>query len=345
MTPIKAFFYDGKTSAKREVWVYVEALDRLRVRGDDLDRSYPVSAVRIPPRIANTRRSLYFPDGSQCEIDDDDDDDNDALDSFLKKYQRKGSFHRFLYHWESKLSYAIMALALTAFAVWGVASYGIPALSRQVAFNLPPSTESRLGREALRTLDQLLFSPSQLPDARKRELNALFDRMKRGIRDGKEFRIELRKSPRVGANAFALPSGIIILTDELIHLATRDEELVAVLAHEIGHVKFHHTLRHLLQNSATGLLIAAITGDIFSSTALASALPTVLLEAKYSRDFEREADWFAMEYLRAQGIASKYFADILLRLEGKPDSANDLPNFLSSHPATEERIHRFLYSP
>lgn len=339
MTPIKAFFYDGKTSAKREVWVSLEAPDRLRVRGDDLDRSYPVSAMRISPRIGNTRRSLYLPDGSQCEIEN-----NDALDRFLKQ-QRKGSFHRFLHHWESKLSYAFLALPLTVLAVWGLANYGIPALARQVAFNLPPSTESRLGQEALKTLDQLLFSPSQLPDARKRELNALFDRMKRAIRDGKACRLELRKSPKVGANAFALPSGIIILTDELAQLALRDEELVAVLAHEIGHVRFRHTLRHLLQNSATGLLIAALTGDIFSSASLAAALPTALLEAKYSRDFEREADLFAMEYLKSQGIAPKYFADLLLRLQGQRDSANDLPNFLSSHPATEERINRFLHSP
>ncbi len=62
--------------------------------------------------------------------------------------------------------------------------------------------------------------------------------------------VEFRASPIIGANAFALPGGIVIVTDQLMQLAEHDDEILAVLAHEIGHVKHRHVLRGLPQDSA-----------------------------------------------------------------------------------------------
>jgi predicted Zn-dependent protease len=117
--------------------------------------------------------------------------------------------------------------------------------------------------------------------------------------------------------------------------------LVAVLAHEIGHVTHRHALRRLLQDSATVLLIAAITGDATSITSLSATVPTLLIETKYSRDFEREADRFALGYLKENNINPRHFSDILLRLEQSRPGESDIPDFLSSHPGTKERIKAF----
>jgi len=67
----------------------------------------------------------------------------------------------------------------------------------------------------------------------------------------------------------------------------------------------------------------------------------VLVEAKYSRNFEREADEYALQHLRAHNIAPHYFADILLRMENSKPARGDIPDYLSTHPATEERILLF----
>jgi predicted Zn-dependent protease len=104
----------------------------------------------------------------------------------------------------------------------------------------------------------------------------------------------------------------------------------------------------VLQSSATGLIVAAITGDIFSASSLAAALSTALIEAQFSRHFEREADDFAMDYLDAHGIPLQFFADLLLRLEQETGGESDEPRtgsrisaYLSTHPVTWERIDRF----
>ena len=75
-----------------------------------------------------------------------------------------------------------------------------------------------------------------------------------------------------------------------------------MLAHEVGHLYNRHSLRIVLQNSAVAVIIAAVTGDLTSITALSATVPTVLMQAKYSRDFEREADAFAFSYLKSVDI-------------------------------------------
>jgi Tfp pilus assembly protein PilF len=155
---------------------------------------------------------------------------------------------------------------------------------------------------------------------------------------GMPYRLEFRASPVIGANAFALPSGIIVMTDELVKLSRDDREVLAVLAHELGHLHHRHIMRGLLESSATALVIAGVTGDIASTTSLAAAAPTLLLRAKYSRDMEREADRYAVEMMKQAGLEPRYFGTLLARMERKSGGRRrGIPDFLSSHPATEER--------
>ena len=135
-----------------------------------------------------------------------------------------------------------------------------------------------------------------------------------------------------------MPGGIVVMTDELVELAESDAEIMAVLAHEVGHLYGRHSLRILLQNSLSALLIAGLTGDISNITALSAAVPTVLMQAKYSRDFEREADDFAFEYLEGRSVSTNALSDLLLRLEqSDSDDGGGIPGWLSSHPPSRER--------
>ena len=334
MTAVEARYYDGKSSQDHKVSITLEPPARLRVVGEGVDFSCTLAEVRSSSRLGNTSRHLYFPDGSQCETGD-----NDAIDELFSGV-RAAAPGRLLHQWESRLGYALAALGITMFLAWAGITYGIPALARQVAFGLPATTQTLIGSDALAALDKVVLAPTQLPAERQTELRTLFARTTDGLEGAGDFRLELRSGNRLGPNALALPSGIIVLTDQLVALAASDQELIAVLAHELGHLEQRHALRHLLQNSATALLVAAVVGDIFSITSLAAALPTMLLQAKYSRDFETEADDFARDYLRRRGIPLEAFAAILLRMEEKAE-AKDAPVYLSTHPATRERAERF----
>ena len=103
---------------------------------------------------------------------------------------------------------------------------------------------------------------STLEASRRDALKARFHSAVADLDPRYGFHLELRRSEVVGANAFALPDGTIVVTDALVHLAENDEELLAVLAHEIGHVVHHHALRSVMQNSAVALLLAFALGVV-----------------------------------------------------------------------------------
>lgn len=337
MTAIGARYFDGKSSGGREVTLVLDAQRVLRVRGEGIDFTWPIAKVRASDRIGSSRRYLDFPDGSKCETGD-----NDGVDRMFAAQEAAASYlpSRLLHRWESGLHYALAAVAITIAAAAAAIFWGIPALARQVAFALPAATETLIGRDALAALDRFVLAPSRLPPERQEALRKLHAGMTADIEAAAGYRLELRAGGRVGANALALPAGIIVVTDELVALSKDDRELEAVLAHEIGHLRQRHILRHVLQDSVAALLIAVTLGDLTSLTSLAAAAPTLLLQAKFSRDFEREADDFALAYLARRGIAPEMFAAILQRMEEKRPAGMDAVDFLSSHPATRERIER-----
>jgi Zn-dependent protease with chaperone function len=139
-----------------------------------------------------------------------------------------------------------------------------------------------------------------------------------------------------------LPDGTVIATDELVGLAKDDQEVLAVLAHEIGHVHHRHSLRMALESSTVVLLVSTYLGDVTQLTTLSASLPGVYAQARYSREHETEADTFALRHLDRSGISHRRFADILRALQtaAGPDPDRGL-QYLASHPPTSERIRRF----
>jgi len=141
----------------------------------------------------------------------------------------------------------------------------------------------------------------------------------------------------IGANAFALPSGIVVITDELVALSANDDELVAIFAHEIDHVKERHALRSILQGTGVFLLATLLTGDVTSIANFASFLPALLIEKGYSRDFERDADQEAGSLLLSLGKGTQPFQDILSKIDASHPQTLKLGVF-STHPETVQRI-------
>lgn len=333
MIRIPAAYYDGRSSSRRAVELCFTTEGGVRIEGEDVDISLHYADLEISSRLGNTPRYIYLPDGARLEVAD-----NDAVDSAvgaLGGYEA----HRVLHFLESRYATAVLALVLCVGIVLGVIQYGIPWLARSVAFALPPGVESTLASEGLKTLDRTVFDPSRLDASRQAHLRRLFESLPSEEDRNAVNGIEFRASPRIGANAFALPAGVVVMTDELVELAKNDEELLAVMAHEIGHVQHRHILRQLLQNSMTALLVAGLFGDLSSIAGLSATLPTFLVQQKYTREFEREADVFAARMLRERGVSTVHLANILKRLtDARGASQQGALEYLSSHPPTEERI-------
>jgi len=89
------------------------------------------------------------------------------------------------------------------------------------------------------------------------------------------------------------------------------------------------------------VIMSLVVGDIGTSAGLLATLPTLLLESKYSRNFETEADHFAFEYMQAQAIDTQHFANIMRRLTADSEAEESEFQYIASHPQTVERIRAF----
>lgn len=330
---MRAHYYDGRSAKRHEVALTL-AGEAVRVQGDGIDRIGPLHDLRISEPMGDAPRLVTFPDGAFCEVRD-----HEGLEAML---QQTGHRDHFIVRWQFSLRW-IAASTMLCVAVFAAAYvWGLPWLAKHLADEVPDSMVQAASDQALDSLDHSLAGPSEIPVARQEEIIRGFDRMRPPDGQPVPHRIVFRSSKALRANALALPSGTIIVTDGLVGLAQKDEELLGVLAHELGHVRARHGLRMMLQSSIVGLVTAWYIGDVSS---ILAAAPAVLLQANYSRDFEREADAYAAAMLKANGVPLGRLADLLERLEisrhkGAPAAGEDAHaiDYLSSHPATAERL-------
>jgi predicted Zn-dependent protease len=142
-------------------------------------------------------------------------------------------------------------------------------------------------------------------------------------------------------NAFALPGGFIFVTRGMLTLMTSEAELAGVLGHEIGHVTARHSVNQISkqQLAQIGLGLGGILFPTVQELSPAIGSGLGLLFLKYGRDDEREADELGFSYAAAGGYDVSEFGDVFEALGRMSDGqAGALPNWLSSHPTSEERV-------
>lgn len=344
MTIVEGFFYKKNSSKQYSVSIQLVS-SYLRVTGKDVGNfEYLVDDLTIEPRVGKTsQRSITFPDGGLIEFH------GDALIDSIFDVSTRSNKHNLLYRLETKWRYVTIAFAVMVGCIWAFFSIGIPIIAKTVAYNLPVEVDMSLGQHTLYLLDKTMLKPSKLDNATQLRLRTHFKKIAEQSQDKRKFSLKFRAAGF--ANAFALPNGVVIMTDDLVELAKNDNELVSILAHEVGHIVHRHGLRMVLQDAAVGLLVTIYLGDISAGTILSSSLPTFYLQAKYSRAFETEADKYSLTYLQKNNISPMVFVTIMKRLAAQDkldehkdgeDKQGKIPELMSSHPLTKNRIKMFI---
>lgn len=334
MIAVSGTYYDGRTSRGIPCVLHIDHDGAVWFDGAAAAR-IPFVDLNISDRIGNIPRAITFPDGARFETAD-----NDAIDRALAAFDRAKTT-RLIHLLETRGRYIVVALVAVVAFSWAFVQFGIPAMAKYAAFALPAETNAAIGKGVLDLLDRAMLKPSTLDTETQSRFTEHFARMAQEQPPGFDYRLHFRDAGKLGANAFALPSGAIVVTDALVRLAEHDEEVLAVLAHEFGHVANRHGMRRMLQDSAIGLLIVAITGDVSSTSTIIAALPTLLVEAQYSQAFEREADRHALAYMQRHRLDPIHFVTLMERLEKEKGGPRGALTYISSHPPTEERVELF----
>ncbi len=332
MSAVRGILYDGLAWDRRDVQVRLDRNGGIHIAGDGIDLALKFDDVSVSERLADIPRYLYLSGGDACELLD-----NDAVDSWLRQCNgQRGS--RLLHRLDTSVSAAMAAIATIALIVTSFVLWGAPALAERAVEAIPLGVDETIGEESLAVLDRVAFSPSTVAESRQAEIRADFDKMVTDMEPPMGGHLVFRSGDLFGANAFALAGNTVILTDELVELAEHDEEIIAVLAHEMGHIQHRHVMKHVARNAIVAVLLAAYVGDVSAITGAAATMPAVLDSMRHSRAFEREADRVARDYLVSVGIAPSRLGDLLARLMAQCPDCEEIPLYLSTHPPLDDRV-------
>ena len=339
-----ADYFESGRSQRHVVAVRLED-SRIYVKGESIEYWFAREDASLQPRIGNTPARVVLANGGLLIARSE----YAIVEHTLGASAAKSLVHRL----EMRADLVVFALLFVVLA--GAATYiwGIPRLARVVAQHIPPATEQLLGEEALRALDRTLTAPSQLAAAQQDDYRREFDALVHTAKLASQVRLEFREGGAfVQANAFALPGGIVLVTDQLLNAVASKDKFAAVIAHELGHIERRHVMRHILETSMVGILTLALWGDASGVGAIAASVPTVLAQSGYSRDAEREADDYSISLLRRTGRTPALLADALEDLfayhdthrrnqrvtqETVPKRHDRNIDYFSSHPGLEER--------
>ena len=237
--------------------------------------------------------------------------------------------------------YRAMGLA-TAALVSVVAAYvfGVPLLAGSITQALPPAWEERLGETVVAQIEQTLKSEAGFevcdpnPDS---VANRAIARFAAQVVEGRgtPFVPDIKVIRTSIPNAFALPGGHSFYFSALLDKTETADEFAGVMAHELGHVVHRHGMEQLISTSATGLLIGFILGDM-TGLSVAGGIGAALIDTRFSRDAEREADRFAADAARRMGFDARSLVTLLDRVAGDDEMSRALA-LLSTHPLTAER--------
>jgi predicted Zn-dependent protease len=209
---------------------------------------------------------------------------------------------------------------------------GSPA--RAGLFDIKPEKERRIGAEAAQAIEaQTRVMTGPVSDWVER----VGGRLARASESEFTYSFRVIDSPEI--NAFALPSGYIYVFRGLSKIARNDDELAAVLAHEITHAERHHYARQSEKASKRGALLSVLSIAVGMPALAQNVLGLVdfAMTQRYSRVHEDESDRLGMERMARAGFDPQGMVTLLERLGREDGNARSMDKWFASHPDAKDR--------
>ena len=325
-------FFDGSDIRGRRVDVEVNSDGALLMKDGEFSASVPAGSFSLSTRLENVPRFAHMADGIlEVPASQEADSALRALDLAPGRFYRAEAWLGGRLRVAASVCVGLIALCL-AFIF-----KGLPAMARYVAFAVPAGIEEQIGWASQKALTKYITTGQTTDD--QAALNRVGEQL---ANLSKAAHTHLLVTPvavnLAFPNAFALPGGTIIVTTGLLRLGLTDDEIAAVMAHELGHEELRHGLQSILRQSSALIVVSVVTGDLATLSSFSGSLPILLINRGYSRDFEREADAYAVDLLNKVGIDPDSLASALTKLEKAAGTKKVASGYFSTHPGTDERI-------
>ncbi|KAF2991296.1 M48 family metallopeptidase [Methylocystis sp. MJC1] len=321
-----ASYFDGSIERRRAVQlVFGPALE---ITEDGvLLAAWPYADVRRVPPPGGVMRlmALGGPKGARLEVDDPQTQTDVVRHCLLLLGERETPNPE----GRKRLIYGLAASVMLGAFLWG----GVPRTADLIAPAIPVAWEKKLGAGADEEARKTFPGKSCQTPKGMEALQKVSRRLEAAAHLRLPATIEVLSSKT--PNAFALPGGKIYLLSGLLDKAWSQDEVIGVLAHELGHLEHRDHLRRIIETGGTAMLVGLVFGDVTEASAMV-VVGNSLFNAAHSRENEAQADAFAAKTLGALGRPAKPMGELLVRITGEDDGGP--LSILHDHPLSADRL-------
>ena len=300
----------------------------------DMAGSTPVTIAHVLPKVGGGDLRLRLSTGDVLRLPADM--DTAPLERFFPEPARLGSWLTRLetVGWRGVLLLSVLFLLALAGLRLAIAPAG-DFLARLI----PDTLVERASGLVLAQLDLALLEDSRLPDETRQRLTGEFERLRLLAPPAfADTRLHFRHAPAIGPNAFALPGHDIVLLDELVTFANDEDVVLAVLAHEFGHVVEQHALRQIMRSAVVAIAVGMIVGADESIIEEIVGFGGNLVLSGQSRAFELEADHVSADWMQRLGRDAGALPRFFSKLQQECGGLCDGSGLLATHPSFRDRI-------
>lgn len=288
------------------------------------------SELNIKPKLGQLHREILIADIGLLVCPP-----TPAFDQWLDRTNGTSVFDM-----ESKKRWVLASIVLVPLLIYGLFAHLLPFTAIHLAEYVPAPIKQAASQQTLAALDYALLSESELSKKQQDTISQSFREIIRKIEtDELSIDVQFRYSEEIGPNAFALPDGTIVFTDQIIELMDYDQQLLdAILLHEIGHVKHNHSMRMVAESMFATMAITYFFGDLSGAIEAFFGIGTTVVQNSFSQAHEWEADNFALSHLSHVNRSPEDFAQAMEKLSTLLGDTESEQSWLSSHPMMRARI-------
>ncbi len=325
-----AIYYDGQTSQPHEAHVEVFG-NSLGIYYEEKKVVWAISDIGFSEFSGKDKTMLqygpfphqyleYYNDASLAPV----------LSTYLTR--PKNRFGVLSKEYNAVLKGALIGLAIFAAIAAGIYFILIPSIASYVAGKIPVKTEVALGEKFYES-----FVKNAEVDTQRTKL---LNEFARKIDFKTKYPLKFTVVKEAQVNAFALPGGNIVVYSGILGKIKSSEELAALMAHEVSHVKQRHSLKGLTGKLTGSLLISLIFGDSGSLESILVSQADDIYQLSFSRGMEKEADLNGLQIMYDNNLEPEGMVHLMERLHEEEQKQGNVKmlGYLNSHPMTEERI-------
>ncbi|MCF2910124.1 M48 family metallopeptidase [Pseudoalteromonas sp. DL2-H2.2] len=335
---IPGYFYQPNSSRVQEAVARLSGNQVAIYAGDECLRETMQDTLSVSAHLPGQASELTFTDGARFV----------PLD-VTHRWSFQSGKSSLLASLESNLVLIVCALVATPVLLYALLFKLVPEIAVTAVEAMPDAVVEQMGQQSMVLIERTALSPSELSAEQQQAVRDLWqDTLAQLDLSADKYRIDVYRSDHFGANAFALPHGQVVVTDELaLILAEHPDALRAILLHEIGHVERMHSVRLASQAAVASIAIAMLIGDMDIVAEVVLGSGSALMDLQFSQNMEWEADNYALAQLARLGYSGEDFAQALESLVSlDEDEEHSWLKYLSTHPSLQERIeHARTYTP